>query len=113
MSSASVQTHFTFDEFLAWPEHDFFELVDGTLVEVEMSNLAARVASRVNARLVAYCEAHDFGEVFSSDAYYRCFPGHPNMARKPDVSFIHRNRLPQNWAAESHFERRIIRALFP
>ena len=32
--------------------------------------------------------------IFNADLGYQCFPSHPRKVRKPDVSFIIRDRLP-------------------
>ena len=34
------------------------------------------------------------GEVIDGNGMYRSFPSHPSRVRKPDVSFIRRDRLP-------------------
>jgi Uma2 family endonuclease len=34
------------------------------------------------------------GEVFNSEAGYRCFPHRPRLLRKPDVSFVVAGRFP-------------------
>ena len=37
------------------------------------------------------------GVVFGSDQAYRCYPDSPAKFRKPDVSFVARDRLPADW----------------
>jgi Uma2 family endonuclease len=44
---------------------------------------------------MAYCEPAGLGWVFPADAGYQCFPDAPNKVRKPDASFIRRERLPE------------------
>jgi Uma2 family endonuclease len=46
--------------------------------------------------------ANGLGWVWAADAGYQCFPGHPNLVRKPDVSFIRLGRLPNEEAPEGH-----------
>ena len=68
-----------------------------------MSNLSSLVACKTSTRLTNYCEAKNLGPVFACDAYYQCFAGRPRHARKPDVSFIRRERLPEGWLADGIF----------
>ncbi len=103
MSVAVASTVYTVEEFLALPEHEFYELVDGKLEEINMSNLSSAVAAQVIYRLENHNSAKQLGRVFSSEAYYRCFPKKVRNARKPDVSFITRERLPIDWMDETMF----------
>ena len=80
------------EEFLARPDHHHFELVDGELAEVHVSLLSSRVGMIVGRILDSYCTANDLGLVFGADLYYRCFRNAPAKLRKPDVSFIRRER---------------------
>src|SRR5438477_5833701 len=72
---------------------DGYELIDGALVEKAMSADTARIASRIHGRLFVHCEQTRAGEALVADAAYRCFPNRPRHARKPDASFIRRDRL--------------------
>ncbi|MCS7168463.1 MAG: Uma2 family endonuclease [Gemmatales bacterium] len=40
-----------------------------------------------------YCVEHITGLVLIIGSIYRCFPGHPDKARKPDISFIRWERI--------------------
>jgi Uma2 family endonuclease len=81
------------DDLLRMPGGERYELVDGHLVEPNVSTLSSLVETRVLSRLGAFCESNDLGWVFSSTNMYRCFPHRPNLIRKPDASFIRRARL--------------------
>ncbi len=83
------------EEFLARPDHPHFELVDGQLVELHVSILSSRVGAIVARTLDNHCAANDLGWVFGADLDYRCFPDDPDKLRKPDVSFIRRQRFGQ------------------
>jgi Uma2 family endonuclease len=37
------------------------------------------------------------GEVFNSEQYYRCFADDASKSRKPDASFVSKQRLPADW----------------
>jgi Uma2 family endonuclease len=82
------------EEFLARPDRDHFELVDGELVELGMSQLSSLVALELGRLLGNHCTPAGIAWVFGADNGYRCFPGRPNLVRKPDVSVVLRERLP-------------------
>jgi Uma2 family endonuclease len=91
------------EELLASSDRGRYELVHGRLVEVPVGNLASSVGSRLTARLQIHCEASRQGESFNSEQYYRCF-GEDDHARKPDASFVRRERLPPGWTEQGYFE---------
>ena len=103
MSALTHQPSYTMAEFMALPDHGLYELVDGELMEICMSNLASWVAVKVSTRLDVYCSEKRIGAVFSSETYFKCFPSRPRNARKPDVSFISQERLPADWSADGFF----------
>jgi Uma2 family endonuclease len=103
MSAVAPRTAYTIQEFLALPDHDLYELVDGELREINVSNLSSLVAARTHNRLMNHCEPRNLGPVFPCDAYYQCFVDLPRHGRKPDVSFIRRERLPDGWLADGFF----------
>jgi Uma2 family endonuclease len=77
------------------PGGERFELVNGQLLEKEMSALACWVTSVVSARLTNFVLEHQLGMVFSSEAQYKCFPDDERRIRKPDISFIQTNRMSE------------------
>lgn len=80
------------EEYLKLPDHDRFELVGGKLVALPASVRSSRVATRIASLLDHHANAHRLGMVWGADALYRCFAD-PNIFRKPDASFIARERL--------------------
>lgn len=104
MSTAAVGTHYTPNDLLELPDAVIWELVDGELVQRIMSELSSFIGGRLVARLTVFCEEHDLGWVFPADAGYQCFPDNPGKVRKPDVSFISKDRLP-NGPSERGFSR--------
>jgi Uma2 family endonuclease len=104
MSIAEATREYTLEDLLALDDGKSYELVDGQLEELSVSNLASNVASRLNSRLGSHVEANQLGEVFDAEAYYRCFSWLPKTARKPDVSFISSARLPHDWTTLSWFD---------
>jgi Uma2 family endonuclease len=75
------------------PDGKNYELVDGVLVERNMSALSSLVAGELLTRVNLYCKTHDLGWVFGADCGYQCFPGFPKKVRRADLSFIRRSRL--------------------
>ena len=59
-----------------------------------MSTLSSWVATILCHFLNTYCGANDCGWVFGEGTGYQCFPDEPGTVRKPDASFIRKDRLP-------------------
>src|SRR6187551_2491614 len=91
MNATATQTY-TPEDLLLMPDGKDFELVDGNLVERPMSALSSWVAGETYGLLREHNRAHDLGTVWPSDNGFRCFPDDPGKVRKPDVSFIGRER---------------------
>jgi Uma2 family endonuclease len=79
-----------------------YELVDGKLVEKQMSDLAQLVANLLNNELAAWAIRTGSGLSFV-EATYQCFTHAPAMVRRPDVSFIARDRLSAYRWGQGHF----------
>jgi Uma2 family endonuclease len=79
-----------------------YELVDGRLVEKEMSDLAQFVANRLKRLLDEWCVRSGAGAVLV-EATYQCFAHAPEMVRRPDVSFISSHRLRDYAWGRGHF----------
>ncbi len=94
------RTDVTPEELLAMPDGKHYELVGGVPVERTMSLLAARVELKLGHVLEGHCEGPDLGWVIGPSGGYRCFPWKPKQVRRPDVSFIARDRLPapEQWS---------------
>jgi Uma2 family endonuclease len=71
-----------------------YELVDGHLVEKHMGAEAAVVEARLITDLGSHVKAQKAGLVFTDDCGYQIFPGDPNRVRKPDVSYVSREKVP-------------------
>jgi Uma2 family endonuclease len=100
MSTIAEPKTYSSDDLLAMPEGDRHELVDGHLVERNVSALSSLVSGRLFRAVANFCEDRSSAWVFGPDCGYRCFPGHPNTVRKPDVSLILRGRLPSEQLTE-------------
>ncbi|MCS7168462.1 MAG: Uma2 family endonuclease [Gemmatales bacterium] len=86
------------EELLRMPKDRRYELVDGELLEKPMSAISSAVGLQLANRLAAFVESNDLGIVFNADASYRCFPNNPDRVRRPDISFIRKERItPELW----------------
>jgi Uma2 family endonuclease len=90
------------EDLLAMPNGDFYELVNGRLMERKLGAKASWVGRRCASFVGDYCDDHHLGWVFDSDASYQCFPRSVRTVRKPDVSFIRLGRLPEEELPDGH-----------
>lgn len=83
----------TFDDLVAFHERTgrYCELVDGILVEKDVSYKASRLAAKLIGRLQPFVERHNLGVVAGEQGFLRLAKG---RVRGPDVSFIGWDRLP-------------------
>ena len=89
-------------DLLERSDRNRFELVDGTLVERNVSQLSSLVALELGSRLRNHLRPLNLAWVFGADAGYRCFPDDPNKVRKPDVSVVLKARLPLDQMREGY-----------
>jgi len=86
------------EDLLKLPKDRRYELVDGELVEKQMATQSVVVAGELFVHLHQYARKHNLGLVLPTDASYCCFPDEPDKVRKPDLSFVRRERItPQFW----------------
>jgi Uma2 family endonuclease len=81
-------TEITPEGLLRMPDGKHYELIDGELVERNMSVLSSIVAARVTHTLLNHCDESNLGWVLESEVGYQCFPWKPGRIRRADVSFI-------------------------
>ena len=93
-STLAGRVDVTPEELLAMPDGEHYELVNGVPVARTMSLLSARVEAKVIRRLDGHCEKTELGWVLGPTCGYRCFSWKPGKVRRPDASFIARDRLP-------------------
>lgn len=75
-------------------DEPLFEIIDGQRVELPpMSQFAARLASRLHAKMVTFNESHDLGEPTVEVLF--CLPLDKDRNRRPDVAFVSYNRWPK------------------
>ncbi len=88
------------EALLAMPGGEHYELIDGVPVEKTMSLLSSRIEVTLGRILDDYCTGKDLGWILGPTCGYRCFPWKPGKVRRPDASFIARDRLPaaEHWS---------------
>jgi Uma2 family endonuclease len=102
MSTVTVPPRqLTPDDVLDMPDGKRYELVDGRLVELEMSSRSSQVGTRLAAFLFNHCDPIGLAHVFSENGYI-CFPGKPNQMRRPDVSCVRADRLAFDQIGEGY-----------
>lgn len=92
--SVGAAPRLTPDDLLAMPDGQSYELVDGELVELEMSQESSWVAGRIYRRLSEFGEDHGAGWAFPEGTGFVCFRDDPSRVSKPDASFVLRSRQP-------------------
>jgi Uma2 family endonuclease len=102
MSTLTERATVTPDDLLEMSDSKQYELVDGNLVEKEVSYLSSLIGSEVAFRLKLFLQQHPLGTVTGSDASFQCFDDDPLKVRRPDVAFIARGRLPAEELARGH-----------
>lgn len=100
MSAIAPTKTYSPEDLLRMPDGDRYELVNGQLVERNMSLWSSYVAGQASRRLGNYAFDHRSGWVLPEGTSYQCFPDEPNKVRKADVSFIRLDRLSLAQATE-------------
>lgn len=102
MSAVAAKTAYTPDDLLAMPDGKDYELVDGRLVERNVSALSSWIGGELLFRLRSFLQDRPVGLTFGADNGYQCFPGGSVKVCKPDVSFIKLGRLPADWQSQGY-----------
>jgi len=85
------------EDLLNMPDGENYELINGIPTEKAMSVDSEIIAFDLGTVLNLFVKQHDLGRAFGSNTGYVCFPNRPRQLRKPDVSFIAKERLPQDY----------------
>ena len=92
------------EDFLRMEGTEGFELVDGTLQESGVGAEASWIAGFLFELLAPVVRAGRLGYIFPPDTMYRCYPSSQRTVRKPDLSFIRRERMPGNQLPKGFLE---------
>ncbi len=93
MTVIDTSTTLTPEEFLAFPDSKHYELVDGELVERQVSRDSSKVAGEIFRLLANEAKRTRAAEVYPNDLGYQCYPDSPSKIRRPDVSLVAKVRL--------------------
>jgi len=101
MTLASPSTRFTANDLLRMPDNAGMELVDGQIVEKNVSSLSSLTELQIATVLKAFTDRTRIAVVYPATMGYQCFQSlaeDPYRMRKPDVSVIkiERYKLLQN-----------------
>jgi Uma2 family endonuclease len=88
----------TAEEYLRLPDSRAYELVGEQLVERHTGAEASEIGARIIFLIGIFLRSHRLGRVFNSEASYQCYPDDPGKFRRPDVSFVRFDRLPDGQA---------------
>lgn len=100
MSTAEAVVTHTPADLLAMPDGKSFELVHGQFVEKPVSVLSTAVEAKIIRRLEGHCDDNQLGLVFTSANGIQCFPDEPSKVRKPDASFVKKERMTREHLEE-------------
>lgn len=104
-TTVSEQKCYTPDDLLEMEDAARFELVNGQLVERNVSTESSAIAMRVGRLLGNVVDPNDLGVLAGADCSYLCFSDiltDKDRIRKPDVSFIAAGRLDDAEYQEGH-----------
>lgn len=102
MSIAIEPRRYTPDDLLTMPEGDRYELVNGELVERNMSMESSWIAGEIHRRIANHVIERNLGWAYPEGTSYQCFREEPRRVRRPDTSFIAAQRLPEGPLPEGH-----------
>ena len=103
MSTVVGPATYSPQDLLTMPDGGKYELVDGSLVELNMSYLSSYVAGQIYQRLKNHCDSHQLGWVTPEGTSFQCFPKAMSRVRRPDTTFIALVRLSEEQAkTEGH-----------
>jgi Uma2 family endonuclease len=93
MITTASEKRYTPQDLLTMPGGEFYELVDGRLVERKLSTWSSYVAGVIYGLLDPFCRQNRLGWVLPEGTSFQCFPALPGRVRRADVSFIRSQRL--------------------
>lgn len=94
MSTVASKTTFTPDDLIHLPDEGVgYELVDGQLVERNVSKESSRIAAQIVRLLGNEAAKTKDAEVYAGDLGYQCFSPDRNRIRRPDASLVRKDRL--------------------
>jgi Uma2 family endonuclease len=93
MIKTLTKTEITPEEFLEMEDAVSYELVDGQLVERNMSTLSCLVEALTFQKVQSHAGPNSLGPVWTGTMGFAYFPDRPRHVRRPDVSFVKAERM--------------------
>ncbi len=84
----------TVEDLLKFPDYDRYELVCGELREDVVSFVSEWIGGKILSKFDRFLDDEPLGYVIGSNQLFHIWPDKPNLARKPNVAFIPRERVP-------------------
>ena len=101
MAAAPVSTT-VLERFPTLPDREGYEYLDGRWVKIPMGNESVSLSARLFRLLADFGERAGVGVAFPHEFGYQIWPDAPQRYRKPDGSFISRERLTGTELGEPH-----------
>ncbi len=95
MTTAPVSPLLTAEQFVALPDGEQYELLDGELVERVVGQESSMIAILVAQTLANFVYPSRIGYIFDGSLGLKIFPNRPRRIPRADLTFIRRSRLPQ------------------
>ena len=104
MATSIVETLMTAENLIQMPDDGHrYELIRGELIQMSPAGRThGRIAARIIARLDAFVESHNLGEVHASETGF-ILSTDPDTVRAPDASFVSRARTEAIGDTEGYF----------
>ena len=101
MAAAPVSTT-VLERFPTLPDREGYEYLDGRWVKIPMGNESAFIAGELFATVREFVRRERLGVAMPPDTGYQIWPDAPYRYRRPDASFISRERLTGTELGEPH-----------
>jgi Uma2 family endonuclease len=93
MTVAELTKTYTPDDLLRLPDNNTMELVDGQIVDKQVSAESSEIEGWILGRFLIYLLEHPVSKVYPSSLGYQCFEDQPEKIRKPDVTVVRIERM--------------------
>ena len=95
MTILDAPTCITPEELLNIPDNASMELVDGHILEKNVSIESSETEAVVTFRLQTFVFSNPVAKVYPASLGYQCFPDDPDKVRKPDTTVVRNKRLEE------------------
>ena len=93
MTVAQITPTVTPDELLRMPDSSTMELVDGQIVEKQLSVESTDIEGMFYFRFQTFLLGHPVAKAYTASLGYQCFENNPTKIRKPDATVVLLDRL--------------------